>query len=100
MRLVLELPRATWGYQVEVERRNRILVAVYAYAYEMRDECLVSDAEYDALARSIRPDMGTGNELLDHFFRTHYSPDTGMWIHKHPELSRVASICERYFVRL
>lgn len=91
--------RIAWGNPVERERRNRIRLAVYAYAYEFQDEALVPDSEYDALARSIQPALGTGNPLLDQFFRNHYSPDTGMWIRSHPELHRVAHIYRKYYIQ-
>ena len=91
-------PPLVWGNQVERERRNRILVSVYAYAYEFRDEALIPDSEYDALARLIQPSVATGNAILDRFFREHYSPDTGMWIRWHPELAGIKHIYNRYFI--
>jgi len=94
----IELPRTTWGTRVEHERRNRIRVAVFAYAYEVRDEALIPDAEYDALARSIDPSISTGNPVIDNFFRDHYNPDTGMWIHRHPELWGIEDIYYKHFV--
>ncbi len=36
-----------WGTPAEVERRRRILLALWAYAYECGDP-LVEDAEYDS----------------------------------------------------
>ena len=88
-----------WGNQVEKQRRNRILVSVYAYAYEFDDSALVSDAEYDRLARSIDPSIATGHGPLDQFFKQHYSPDTGMWIHHHPYLADIIRIYKRYFIQ-
>ena len=86
-----------WGSPVERERRNRILLAVYAYAYEVRAHSIVSDAEYDALARTINPNIRTGHDSLDKFFATRYSADTGMWIHHHPEFHKVADLYERHY---
>lgn len=86
-----------WGTRVEHERRNRIRIAVYAYAYEFRDESLVSDSEYDDLARRINPSLFTGNPTLDAFFMLHYTPDSGMWIHKHPDLAGVERILTTYY---
>ncbi len=97
--LIIKPPRATWGSTVERERRNRIRIAVYAYAYECRDESLISDADYDRLARSINPSLPTGHPVLDQFFATHYSADTGLWIHAHPELHRIANIYHRYYIQ-
>ena len=81
-----------WGSEVEVERRNRIQLSVAAYAYEFLDEPLVSDAAFDQAALQIRPEMDTGNPVLDEFFRKEFSPSTGMWIRKHPDLPGIAHI--------
>lgn len=91
--------RRRWGSAVERERRNRILVSIYAYAYEFQADSLVTDAEYDQLARSIQPHMETGDHETDRFFRTRYSPDTGMWVHAHPGFDRIAALYWRYYVR-
>jgi hypothetical protein len=74
-----------WGSPEEIERRNRIRIAVWAYAYEIMDDTLVSDAEFDALALKIDPTVSTGNRKLDRFFRAEFSPATGMWVRKHPD---------------
>lgn len=68
-----------------VETRNRIRLAVAAYAYEVEDSPIMSDAEFDRLARSIRPTMTTGSARLDWFFLTQFDPSTGVWVHKHPD---------------
>lgn len=83
----------TWGTPVEIERRNRIQLSIAAYAYEIMDDPLISDADFDAAAFSIQPEMDTGHPVLDKFFREEFSPSTGMWIRKHPELS---GILDRY----
>lgn len=74
-----------WGTPEEVERRNRIRLSVWAYAYELMNETLVSDAEFDALALKINTTIKTGNKKLDRFFETEFSPATGMWVRKHPD---------------
>jgi hypothetical protein len=84
-----------WGSPVERERQRRIMLAVYAYAYELQAAPLVSDAEFDALSLRIRPDMRTGNPALDAWWRTEWSPHTGQWIHAHPDLPGVAAWYER-----
>lgn len=84
---------------MERERRNRIRVAVFAFAYECRGESLIPDAEYDALAASIDPSVVTGNPVLDTFFKRHYLPHTGMWIHKHPALHGIAGIYSRWYTQ-
>ncbi len=84
----------------EVEIRNRILVAVYAYAYEAMDDCLVDDRAWDALALSVRPETrtsyrGRDNRALDRFFREEFSPDTGLWVHRHPDKEGLKRIYRR-----
>lgn len=79
-----------WGSITEVERRNRILVTLYAYAYEIESNPLVSDADFDELCLKVNPNEPTGNEVLDTFFREEFSPHTGQWIHAHPYLDKVA----------
>lgn len=86
-----------WGTPIELERRNRIHVSVLAYAYEYHAHSIVSDHDYDRLARAVQPTVSTGHRLLDEFFRTTYSPDTGMWIRSHPELSGIINIYNRYY---
>lgn len=77
------------------EIRNRIRVSLAAYAYEMLNESWITDQEFDLLAQSINPTIATGNELLDTFFRDHFSADTGMWIYQHPELEKLKQLYEQ-----
>lgn len=86
-----------WGTPVERERRARIHVSVLAYAYEYHAHSIVPDSIYDQLARAVCPTVTTGHAALDQFFRTTYSPDTGMWIRSHPELSGIINIYDRYY---
>ena len=72
--------------EIEDERRNRIRVSVAAYAYELQNDIVMEDAEFDALARLIQPKIPTGNETLDRFFRKEFQSHTGHWIHRHPDL--------------
>jgi NAD-dependent DNA ligase len=58
----------SWGTEVEIERRNRIILSIAAYSYEFESESLISDADYDELSRRIRPEIETGNKKLDAFF--------------------------------
>ncbi len=82
---------------IKEETRDRIILAVYAYAYELQADPLVSDGEYDRLSKLIDTDIKTGNDKMDKFFKEEFSPDTGQWIHKHPELRKIAEIYETYF---
>ena len=86
-----------WGIRPEVERRNRIKLSVAAFAYEVVGQSIMSDAEFDTLARAIRPHVATGKSNLDAFFLSQFSPDTGMWIHKHPELAKIESLYYRHY---
>lgn len=79
----------SWGTEVEIERRNRIILSIAAYSYEFESESLISDADYDELSRRIRPEIKTGNKKLDAFFQKHFTSHTGMWIHKHPEFDKL-----------
>lgn len=92
---VTEALYAPWGTEVEVERRNRIRLSVWAYAYEMLDDPLVPDALFDETARSIRPQEATGHKRLDAFFATEFAPDTGMWIRQHPEQAKLFHLYHR-----
>lgn len=85
-----------WGSPLEKERRRRIVVSHAAYAYEFRQDPIMPDTEYDALAQQIDHHIPTGHPLLDEFFYTQFSPMTGMWIHNHPELDGIEKLYWRY----
>lgn len=82
---------------IETERRHRIRLSVAAYAYEFDNTSIMSDADFDELAKQIDPEVMTGHVVLDQFFRTEFQPDTGQWIHKHPELERVKQLYLRVY---
>ena len=82
---------------INQEIRNRIILAVAAYAYEYMDDPIMSDTEFDQLALKINPNEKTGNRKLDNFFKKHFMPDTGMWIHKHPEKQKLEFIYKEYY---
>lgn len=75
--------------QVDAETRRRIRLTLAAYAYELEDNPIMSDEEYDALSKEIDLSINTRRSDLDAFFRKHFDPSTGMWIRSHPELPRV-----------
>jgi len=85
---------------INQEIRNRIRLSVAAYAYEYKDDPIMSDTEFDELAKKIDVSEKTGNRKLDNFFKKHFAPDTGMWIHKHPERSKLEYIYENYFKKV
>ena len=82
---------------INPEIRNRIRLSIAAYAYEFKDDQIMSDAEFDELALKIKPEEKTGNLKLDNFFKKHFQPDTGMWIRVHPELGKLDYIYTTYF---
>ena len=81
------------------EIRNRILISVYAYAYEFLDESLIDDYEYDKLAQEIDVNISTNNMMLDKFFNDCYVSYSGSWILKHPEIEKIVEIYNKYFKR-
>ncbi len=78
------------------EIRNRIRLSLAAYAYEYKDDPIMSDDEFDSLAKKINVNEKTGNRKLDNFFKKHFETDTGMWIRKHPELNKIDFIYQKY----
>jgi len=77
--------------------RLRIRLCVYAYAYEIANETLIPDHEFDAMCLKIDPSIETGNEKMDAWFKKEFNPSTGQWIHKHPELGRIVHIYRKYY---
>ena len=79
---------------VEIERWRRIKLTVWAYAYEIANDPIATDEQFDALARQIDTTIDTGR--LDDWWRENFQPHTGMWIHKHPEKHLARKIYERF----
>ena len=79
--------------------KSRILIAVYAYAYEVHNQSIVPDCEYDEISKKVEEDIkvATLRPDLDKFYQENFSADTGMWVHKHPELSKIRWIYSRYY---
>lgn len=86
-----------WGTEKEKEVRRRIRASIAAYAYEKENDSVMSDADFDSLCLEIQPEMRTGNRKMDKFFRDHFSPDTGQWIHKHPEMHGIKRLYNDYY---
>ena len=82
---------------INKEIYNRIRLTIAAYAYEYRDNPIMTDCDFDQLSKLINPSEKTGNRKLDSFFKKHFNPNTGMWIYKHPELSKVSYLYEKYY---
>ena len=81
----------------EIERRRRIRLSLWAYAYEMRGESLVSDKVFDEEARKVDLSVDTGNAKMDKWFKENFADYTGSWIGKHPELDKLAALYERLY---
>lgn len=89
-----------WGSPEEIERRRRIRLCVWAYAYEVMNDQMVGDDiwERECLAADIN--VVTNNESydtscrlrnkpvhdFDYWFSENFDPSTGSWVHSHPDL--------------
>lgn len=106
----LFVPKVRQRTPIEIERYNRIRLSIAAYAYEFKNESIMSDGEFDKLCLQINPNKSTIEDshdekqiqrydILDKFFKEEFSPDTGQWIHKHPELEIVAWCYKKHYKR-
>lgn len=77
---------------VAFQRRLRIRLSVWAYAYEFMSESLVSDSYFDAACSQIDLTINTENSKLDIWWKENFTPSTGMWIRRHPDLSRIEEL--------
>lgn len=80
----------------ERETWKRIKLSVWAYAYEIADNPVATDEQFDKLAASIDLTINTKRADLDEWWRSEFQPHTGQWIHAHPELDYVRRIYERF----
>lgn len=85
-----------YSEEIDIQTRIRVKLTVAAYAYEILGESIMTDAEFDKLARKVDLSVDTRRPDLDEFFRKEFSPSTGMWIHKHPDLEILPEILARY----
>jgi hypothetical protein len=94
-------PRSPKGNTIDVnpEVRNRIRLAVAAYAYEYEATSIMSDHEFDAMSREINTEVDTGNAKLDNYFKKHFEPATGLWVRQHPDKQGLRTAYERYHNR-
>lgn len=88
--------KKTWGNKKEQEIKRRINVSLWAYAYEVENDSLVSDGKYDSECLKVDLSISTGNKIMDKFFKNEFDPDTGLWIHKHPQIEGIKFIYEKY----
>lgn len=66
------------------ETQRRIKVAVWAYAYEVMNDSIVSDAEFDAECALVDLSKTTSDSAMDRWFKNNFNPCTGMWVQNHP----------------
>lgn len=78
--------------KVAREIRRRIKLAVWAYAYEVYNDSLVSDDEFDRECMLVDVRIDTSRPDLDEWFRQNFQAHTGQWIHKHPELAQIEAL--------
>lgn len=83
---------ALYNPVVDEQTRLRVKLAVAAYAYEFLSTSLMTDDEFDNLSKKVDISIDTRRPDLDFFFRTEFSPDTGMWVRKHPDIKRIAAL--------
>lgn len=83
----------------ELVRHSRIKIAVAAWAYEKGFKPIMSDGDYDELSKLVDAEraIATGNSRLDNFFRRHFDPSSGIWIHGHPDQRGLENIYARYY---
>ena len=89
--------KTKWGTRIEKERRRRIKLAIWAYAYEIENDSIVTDEIFDKESYLVDESIKTGNKKLDDFFVNEFEPCTGSWIHQHPELDKIRKIYNDYF---
>jgi len=83
----------------QYQKKIRIQLSVWAYAYEVMHDPLVSDNRFDSLAKEVDLSIPTDNPEMDSWFKDNFAPFTGGWVHIHPHYNRLATIyhsCIRY----
>lgn len=84
-----------WGTPQEIQTAVRIKLAAAAYAYEIEDNPIMSDEDFDLGCSMVDLSIETTRPDLDAFFQDCFDPSTGIWIHHHPELDKVAALVQR-----
>lgn len=88
-------PLFNYRTRVEIERWQRIRLTLWAYAYEIANNPIATDEQFDLLAQQIDLSIVTGR--LDDWWRAEFKPFTGMWIYLHPELEKVRKIYDTHY---
>ena len=86
-------------YSPVVNRQTwvRCKITLAAYAYEFDNRSVISDQIFDDLCKEVDLSVETRRPDLDKWYKENFQPDTGMWIHKHPELDRVAGLYQQVY---
>ena len=66
--------------KISEEIKRRIKVSVAAYAYEMKNESIMTDEQFDLECKKIDVTITTGNDIMDKWFKQEFDPCTGQWI--------------------
>lgn len=69
---------------VAEQRRLRDNLLIWAYAYEVENFSLVADSAFDQSCLQVDLAMDTGSPAADRWWREHFDPSTGQWVHKYP----------------
>jgi len=77
------------------ERRRRILVCLWAYAYEIQSQVFVSDERFDSECLLVDVSVNTGHPVMDSWFKKEFDPCTGSWVHTHPEIEKLSALYHR-----
>jgi len=82
----------------EIETRRRILLTLWAYAYEFENNSIVPDSIFDAECLKVDLSIATNRPDLDEWWRKNFDSFTGCWIHDHPELEKVKRLYHEFYV--
>lgn len=85
------------AYNSSAVKQWRTQVALWAYAYEVHNESIVSDAEFDARCARVASTLHVATDcpILDKWFNEHFDASTGMWVHKHPHKDKLEKLYQR-----
>ncbi len=76
------------------QKKIRVQLAVWAFAYEVYSHSFVTDSQYDKQSLLVDLSIATDREDLDSWFKDNYSPYTGQWVLEHPEKDRLNTIVQ------
>lgn len=85
----------TWGTPAEIENRRRIRLAMAAYAYEILNDSIMLDHEFDDECRRVDLTIDTAYPHWDDWWRENFDPSTGLWIHQHPDHAGLHRLIEQ-----